>query len=801
MEDGGLTLTNGTFKLSSASTITPFIANILSSPYLIPATAGLWCNGGTINTTASMWWTVGGVLRISSGTLNVGSSVDDGLQPKTNASIIVEGGNMNVAARISNTPFVWSFSMTGGRLTIGTVGNSLSGFPVFHMDQTGCSFSMSGGTMILERPGGSAGENLGYYNLATNGSGFTGGTLQIGDAATPAGDTMEIFTTLPIYNLTVNKARGSAQSDVRVNNSFTINNNNAFIINSNTLTLNGTVSGNGTITGSNTSNINVDGNTGGNIGTLKFTPANQVLNNFTLNRIGVSAQATLGTNLTIGGLTTMTGGAFVINGNTLTLSGSITGTGATFTGSSTSSLTIGGSTGGNLGTLNFTSGSQVLNALSINRSGVINSPAAVLGIGTNLVTGSLALQNGILAIGNNLFTWDHNGGTLSAPNTPFSYNTDSSIVKASFIALCDGSGNPVTATDGSKGFRINNVGNTETWFPIGYNFSSTPNRMTLQNAGTVDSYTVSLAKNDIGNTPLPRVNRIWHVSEGTTAGSSVIMKLFFVKQIAANYGISQDEIESGFNYGDIHLVHKVGNGFQNNSNLSDIQNAIGKNNGSEIYALYTIGVSKDNDGVYNGITSFSPFGVVNSEDIILPVNIINLKAYQSGSTVKVEWTSLNEVNIDHYEIERSADGIHFSTLANIRGKNFGRSLDYHYNDLQPFYSNNFYRIKAVDKDGSVTYTQIVNVRIGSIGKAAIAVYPSPVITGSFNVALSNLEKDRYNLVLYDNLGHQILNKLIDHPGGSVSQIIYLPAGIGQGVYQLLLSNGKIRFNYSIVVAK
>jgi hypothetical protein len=81
------------------------------------------------------------------------------------------------------------------------------------------------------------------------------------------------------------------------------------------------------------------------------------------------------------------------------------------------------------------------------------------------------------------------------------------------------------------------------------------------------------------------------------------------------------------------------------------------------------------------------------------------------------------------------------------------------------------------------------------------VYPNPVNTGSFNLRLNNLEKGRYNLQLYDNLGHQVLNKLVDHPGGSASQIIYLPTHIAQGVYPLLLMNDKTRFNYSLVVTK
>ena len=115
-----------------------------------------------------------------------------------------------------------------------------------------------------------------------------------------------------------------------------------------------------------------------------------------------------------------------IGSNILTLNGIITGNG-TLTGSSTSDLTIGGTTGGSVGTLKFTGGAgSSLNTLTMSRTNVGANPAAVLG--NSLSVNAFNLNDGILVIGNNLLTWTHTGG-LSAPNIPFSYNVDSSIVK------------------------------------------------------------------------------------------------------------------------------------------------------------------------------------------------------------------------------------------------------------------------------------------------------------------------------------------------------------------------------------
>lgn len=218
---GGLTLTNGTFKLTSASTITPFTANIAAPPYLIPSTAGLWCNGGTMNSTINMGWNYAGLLRVSAGNLNQGFASGNFLSPENGASLIVDGGNLNIAGRLNNTGTTWTFTMTGGTVTVNTVGSAIATRYPFNMDMAACSFNVSGGTIIIHQSAGAAGENLGYNNLATGGTGFTGGTLQIGDATTPVSQTMKIVSTNPVYNLWVNSANATVQlqtSNLTVNN-------------------------------------------------------------------------------------------------------------------------------------------------------------------------------------------------------------------------------------------------------------------------------------------------------------------------------------------------------------------------------------------------------------------------------------------------------------------------------------------------------------------------------------------------------------------------------------------------------
>ena len=69
--------------------------------------------------------------------------------------------------------------------------------------------------------------------------------------------------------------------------------------------------------------------------------------------------------------------------------------------------------------------------------------------------------------------------------------------------------------------------------------------------------------------------------------------------------------------------------------------------------MYNYNVSADYAGAKNGINSFSRFSIVNGNSIILPVSIVDFKAAQQGSGINVQWKVLNELNIDHYEIQKS----------------------------------------------------------------------------------------------------------------------------------------------------
>ncbi|HEY6977223.1 MAG TPA: T9SS type A sorting domain-containing protein [Chitinophagaceae bacterium] len=491
---------------------------------------------------------------------------------------------------------------------------------------------------------------------------------------------------------------------------------------------------------------------------------------------------------------------FLLDGN-LTVNGSITDlttNGAVQGGSSNttlSNITIGNNTtaptnSASVGTLTFTAGFGNVNTFTLQRTVSHSNPSVVLG--SDIITNNLVLTKGILATDNHLFTYNKTGSLV----LPAAY-TDS------YICTCNSSGNEITS-NGSNGFRINNVsGNIDQIFPVGTDFVS-PNRMALNmNGVTTNDYTVIVGKGDLGGTPLPRVNRIWYVSQADATNTTATMKLYFTKRdwLSDPFGNGQDEIEDGFIYSDPRLIQKDYNDlFVNTSTKAtiDVPDYTGAADNTEVFARYFLGVSADYQGNTNGINSFSRFSVVNMSDIILAVKLLNFKAYQKGSGVQIEWSVLNETNIDHYEVEKSVNGTIFTKIVSVHAVNTGNSVNYSKTDFSPGSGNNFYRIKAVDKGGSITYTSIVLVNI-DIDKTTLRIYPNPVQDKMVNIQFTSLPKGKYELLLYNIAGQTVFSSRIEHTGGSSIESFILPLNIRCGAYILKVFNERIHFTNRVVV--
>ncbi|MEO5681672.1 MAG: T9SS type A sorting domain-containing protein [Chitinophagaceae bacterium] len=169
---------------------------------------------------------------------------------------------------------------------------------------------------------------------------------------------------------------------------------------------------------------------------------------------------------------------------------------------------------------------------------------------------------------------------------------------------------------------------------------------------------------------------------------------------------------------------------------------------------------------------------------VLPVTISSFTVDKKINGVHASWTTEREINVKNYEVERSADGIHFSKIGSVDAKS-GFTNQYSWLDVSPAPGKNYYRLKTVDIDGKIAYSKLLVLNIVS---SIIAANPNPVKKGqSMQLNLQNSWVS--NIQIINTAGQVLFTK-----AGRLTGIITIPVSTGwtPGQYFLqVISDNKI----------
>lgn len=475
-----LILNNGTFRLTSAQTVT--IAN--SANFSIPSTSRLSANGGTLQITGGngIDLLLAGTLEILNGTINVGTTANDNAieyAATGSPTIIASGGNLNVRSQVRR-----SVSSSQGALIYNQSGTSvvsvgISSAPattrgVFEILNTGSSFTMSGGSLSIIRASGSSAIADLYLHPTSNS--VTGGTIEIGTGGTS--QVIDINSIIPLYNLTVTGTTNTARLEyngITLRGALRINAGNIFqartfnvtiagdLINLNTTASTGVNAG-GYQPGAATQTTTLNGSANhqvitGTAGNLTNFANLTVNNTFTAGTVSLTAN----TNLQVNSLFFLASGTLAGGTNTITAISSVSNS-ATHTSTGAGSITLAGTSGQFVGG----NGNGKFGNLTLN-----NSSGAVFGANQE-VTGILTLTNGTLIIGSYNLNLSNTSLTAISGATSTRYIITSGLLSDGGI---------------TKAFSGSLTASSFT-FPIGVGSKYTPATYTLTTGTTGGNMTV-----------------------------------------------------------------------------------------------------------------------------------------------------------------------------------------------------------------------------------------------------------------------------------------------------------------------
>jgi len=188
----------------------------------------------------------------------------------------------------------------------------------------------------------------------------------------------------------------------------------------------------------------------------------------------------------------------------------------------------------------------------------------------------------------------------------------------------------------------------------------------------------------------------------------------------------------------------------------------------------------------NTINSFSPFTLASiNAGNALPLRYISFDAQiQKNRTVLLQWKTADEINNDHFEVERSKDGNVWVSLASIAPQ---FSHEYSYTDVFPEDGLNYYRIKETDVDDRYFYSNIQAVRIGK--SSVLNIWPNP----ASDILFIEIPFTGGTVTIHDMSGKLIGRYINTH------SILAIPVKeLKAGVYIVKAESGKEKFMQKFV---
>jgi hypothetical protein len=185
-------------------------------------------------------------------------------------------------------------------------------------------------------------------------------------------------------------------------------------------------------------------------------------------------------------------------------------------------------------------------------------------------------------------------------------------------------------------------------------------------------------------------------------------------------------------------------------------------------------------------------------NIALPIVLGDFNAVYSNGYTQLKWFTSAEYNTAFFEIERSADGINFTSIGKVSSKGYSNTrVDYGYADILAAKGLNYYRLRSVDVDGKFTYSKVVVVNSEAVGISLLLIYPNPFgHKVQVKVESEKAEEMQIRLINYAGAIVRVQNEKIKKGVNTI--VVNNVANLGPGMYELQISTKSKTFSTKIM---
>jgi hypothetical protein len=238
----------------------------------------------------------------------------------------------------------------------------------------------------------------------------------------------------------------------------------------------------------------------------------------------------------------------------------------------------------------------------------------------------------------------------------------------------------------------------------------------------------------------------------------------------------------------------------------------------------TIASGSNAIGVFGNHSNEPLTGVINNQPLTPPVNITNealpvqLTAFgasivQQTGFITLKWSTASEINNYGFEVQKAAtdDGAAYETIANSFVAGHGTTLELHayaFTDVTASQGTSYYRLKQIDLDGTVHYSD--GVRPSGVTDVADRPLPTvyvldqnypnpfnPVTTISFALP----KESRVTLEVFNLLGQRIAVLVNETRSAGYYTQKFDGTNTGSGIYFYRITAGEFSMSRKLILTR
>lgn len=163
----------------------------------------------------------------------------------------------------------------------------------------------------------------------------------------------------------------------------------------------------------------------------------------------------------------------------------------------------------------------------------------------------------------------------------------------------------------------------------------------------------------------------------------------------------------------------------------------------------------------------------------------------------LKWSTVWEINVERFIIEKSIDGVSFDEIGTLQASGFSNvDKSYHFLDVNPIGDVAFYRLRELAPNGKFSFSQVIVVERSITNDLHMLSMSSVLVSKNFTVRFDAM-KDVKTTCILRNFKGEVLDQYQKELKSGLNEMIVDLQQRSPGYYFFSVVNGDERENFTL----